>query len=125
MEPLFEFLFEVVLQIVFEILFELGLRSAKHADRTPSNPWLAALGYALVGAIAGGISCLLFPALFLSSSWARYANLLLTPIAAGAVMATLGAWRMRKEQRVLRIDRFAYAYLFALAMAVVRVAVCR
>lgn len=39
-------------------------------------------------------------------------------------MATFGAWRARRDQRVLRIDRFVYAHLFALATAVVRVAFC-
>jgi len=35
-------------------------------------------------------------------------------------MAILGAWRARRGQQVLRIDRFAYGYLFALSIALVR-----
>jgi hypothetical protein len=46
--------------------------------------------------------------------------LVLTPLLAGGIMAVLGAWRARRGQTVLRIDRFAYGYLFALGLAVVR-----
>jgi hypothetical protein len=34
----------------------------------------------------------------------------------------VGAWRARRGQPPLRIDRFAYAYLFTLAFALVRFA---
>ena len=36
------------------------------------------------------------------------------------LMATIGAWRIRRGQAVWRIDRFAYGYLFALGLALVR-----
>jgi hypothetical protein len=32
----------------------------------------------------------------------------------------MGAWRARRGQQVLRIDRFAYGYLFALSLGLVR-----
>jgi hypothetical protein len=35
-------------------------------------------------------------------------------------MCLVGAWRLRREQELVRLDRFAYGYLFALAMALVR-----
>jgi hypothetical protein len=35
-------------------------------------------------------------------------------------MCALGAWRARRGGVVLRIDRFAYGYLFALALALIR-----
>ena len=35
-------------------------------------------------------------------------------------MALMGRWRARRGDAVLRIDRFACGYLFALAAAVVR-----
>jgi hypothetical protein len=125
MEILFEVLFEAVLQIVLEILFELGIRRTKDGSARPASPWLAAFAYILLGAVAGGISLLLFPSLFLKTPAARYTNLLLTPLAAGAVMATLGKWRSHREHRLVRLDRFVYAYLFALTVAVVRVAFCK
>ena len=32
----------------------------------------------------------------------------------------LDAWRRRREDELVRLDKFAYGYLFALAMALVR-----
>ena len=37
-------------------------------------------------------------------------------------MAGIGAWRRRRDQELIRLDRFAYGYLFALAMAAIRFA---
>lgn len=67
---------------------------------------------------------MVFPAHFLDSSAARYVNLLLTPIGAGIAMALVGAWRRRREQPLIGLDKFAYGWLFALAMACVRLALC-
>lgn len=49
----------------------------------------------------------------------RAADLIATPVAVGVLMAALGAWRARRGDAVLRIDRFAYGYLIALAVAAV------
>ena len=119
-ELLFQFLAEVLLQVVFEVLAELGLHSVREPFRKPPNPWFAAVGYAIFGAVAGGLSLWDFPSLFMASHAAQVANLVLAPVAAGAAMAAVGAWRRRRDQELIRIDRFAYGYLFALAMAAVR-----
>ncbi|HAV63017.1 MAG TPA: hypothetical protein DCY13_11705 [Verrucomicrobiales bacterium] len=119
-ELLFQFVGEILLQVIFEAMAELGLRSAAAPFNRRPNPWLAALGYALFGALSGGLSVLVFPALFIDSPEGRFANLLLTPVLAGAAMALLGAWRRRRGQALIRLDRFAYGYLFALSMALTR-----
>ncbi len=121
-ELLFQFVGEVLLQIILEVLFELGLYSAREPFRRPPNPWLAAIGYGIFGAIAGAISLWIFPALFIVSHSGQVASLVLTPIVAGVAMAALGAWRRRRDQDTIRLDKFAYGYLFALAMAIVRFA---
>jgi hypothetical protein len=36
------------------------------------------------------------------------------------MMCLMGAWRARRGDDVLRIDRFAYGYVFALSLALVR-----
>ena len=119
LELILELLGEFLLQVVGEALFEIGFHSLAEPFRRPPNPWLAAFGYALFGAILGGISLLAFPNNLVPGAW-RVANLVATPIAVGAVMAIMGAWRARRGQQVLRIDRFAYGYLFALFIALVR-----
>jgi len=124
MEFLLELLLEGFLQVAFELLFELGIRARQKLVAPPASPWLAAIGYALLGAAAGGISLLPFPSLLLETPAARLAHLILVPIAAGAAMAAIGSWRRRKGQRLIRLDRFIYGYLFALSMAVVRLLFC-
>lgn len=119
-----EFLFEIVgeflLQAVVEALAELGLHSLKEPFRRPPNPWLAGLGYAIFGAIAGGITLWLLPDHLVRNEVLRKFNLLITPLAAGGMMCLMGAWRTRRGEPVLRIDRFAYGYVFALSLALVR-----
>jgi hypothetical protein len=119
LELLFEIIGELLLQIFVEFLAELGVRSAAEPFQRPPNPWLAAVGYALFGATAGGISLYLVPALVEGESW-RLVNLALTPIIAGLAMAAFGAWRSKRGQRTIRLDRFSYGYLFALSMALMR-----
>lgn len=126
-----EFLFEVVgeflLQAVIEVLVELGVHSLAEPFRRRPSPWLAAFGYTIFGAAAGGLSLLLFPQHLTPEDpqhltpedW-RIAHLLATPVAVGIGMMLLGRWRARRGDTVLRIDRFACGYLFALSLALVR-----
>lgn len=80
---------------------------------------MAAVGYTLFGAILGGLSLLVFPNNLIPHAW-RVANLIATPIAVGGVMALMGTWRARRGEPVYRINRFAYGYVFALSMALIR-----
>jgi hypothetical protein len=129
MEILFEilsvvlqFFGEAILQIVFEIIAEIGLQGLREPFRRPKplHPIFAALCYLAFGALAGWVSLLFFQSPFIHSHFGRVANLVLTPLAAGGIMAAIGAWRQRRGKELIRLDRFAYGYLFALAMAVVR-----
>ena len=119
LEFIFEMVGEFLLQAILEGLVELGFHSLAEPFRKPPNPWLAAIGYALFGAVAGGLSLLLFPDHLVSGNL-RLANLGVTPIAVGLLMCIMGIWRSRHDQPVLRIDRFAYGYVFALFLALVR-----
>jgi hypothetical protein len=119
-ELLFEFIGELLLQVFAEVLFEVGLRSLAAPFKREVNPYLATIGYVLFGAIAGGLSLGAFPSLFISSHAGRVANAIVTPFIAGGCMAAIGAWRRRRDQELILLDRFAYGYLFALVMALVR-----
>ena len=119
LEFLFEIAGEFILQIVLEALVELGFHTIAEPFRKTPNPWLATLGYVLLGSVLGGLSLLVFP-LHLVGGGLREANLVITPIAAGLLMCLMGVWRARRDQPVLRIDRFAYGYVFALSIALVR-----
>jgi hypothetical protein len=117
-----QFFGELLLQILLEMLGELGLHSVKETFRRPEplHPVLAAIGYTILGAAAGGISLLVVPSLLIDDQSARVANLICTPVAAGLFMSVIGSWRSRKGQDVIRLDKFGYGYLFALSMASVR-----
>lgn len=115
-----QFIGELLLQLVFEFLAELGLHSLKAVFEERPHPALAAIGYILLGAGAGGLSLLIVPQLIIHDTRHRFANLLLTPLAAGAIMAGIGALRRRRDQEPVRIDRFGYGALFAFSMAAVR-----
>lgn len=120
MEILFEILGELLLQLFGESLVEIGLQALAEPFRKSPHPWLAAPGYLVFGAVAGGLSLLLFPNYLMpTQSWRVY-NAALAPVAAGLCMMALGAWRARRGQPVLRIDRFWYGYLFALAFGLIR-----
>jgi FtsH-binding integral membrane protein len=119
-ELVFQTIWELLLQIVFEVLAEFGMHSMIEVFERRPNPWVAAVGHVLLGAIAGMLSLLLFPALLIHSHNAQLASLFITPLLAGGAMSLVGSWRRRRGQAVMRIDRFAYGYLFAVAMALVR-----
>lgn len=119
-EVIFSFVGELLVQVVLEVLAELGLHSMRETWRRPPNPWMAAIGYALFGTIAGGLSLLVLPNLLVHSHNLQLLNVALTPVAAGLAMMAMGAWRRRRDEEIIRLDKFAYGYLFALAMALVR-----
>ncbi|MRV73110.1 hypothetical protein GJ700_15480 [Duganella sp. FT92W] len=120
MEILVELLFEFLIQLFGELLVEVGLQSIAAPFRKESSPWLAAIGYAFFGAVAGAISLWLFPDHMVVNVKLRLINLGVTPIATGLCMSLLGAWRARRGQDLIRIDRFSYGYLFALCLGLVR-----
>ena len=55
-EIIFQFVGEILLQVLFELLVELGLHSLRKQPEKPGNAVLSAIGFALSGALAGGIS---------------------------------------------------------------------
>ena len=118
-ELVFQILAEFILQVLGEALVELGFHSLAEPFRKPPNPWLAAFGYLIFGAVFGGLSLLILSTHFVIEPW-RILNLIVTPIAVGGVMSLMGCWRTRRGDDFWRIDRFVYGYLFALSFALIR-----
>jgi hypothetical protein len=121
-ELLVEVFGELLLQLLFEGLAEIGLHLFRKPGSDAANfgAWLRALGYVLLGLLAGGLSLWLPPQSFIHSGAGRLGNLLLAPVAMGLTMAIVGAWRKKRGQQTLGIDHFAYGYVFALSMSLVR-----
>lgn len=121
LEFLFQLIGEVVLQGVLELLVDLGLEPFRRKrESPPPNPWFTAIAYACLGALAGGVSLWLLPELLVRDESWRVVNLIATPILAGFAMAALGVWRVKRGHVQVSIERFSYAYLFALCLALVR-----
>lgn len=126
MEVIFEVLFEIfgelILQVVFEALAEVGIHLTRKegAEARPRSGWRLMVGYTLLGLIVGGVSLLVFSHSLAHSHNGRLATLLLVPLLAALSTVMLGKLRTRKGQALAGIDRFMYAYLFALSMASVR-----
>ena len=120
LEFLVQLLGEFLIQVIGQALVELGMHAMIEPFLKPPNPWVASVGYTLFGITLGFISLLAFPEYLVHSGGLRIANLIITPIAVGTCMAALGAWRIRRGDNALRIDKFAYGYLFALSIAVIR-----
>ena len=119
-EIILQFLGEIILQMFFEILAEIGLRSLMDIFKRQKNPILSTIGFVLLGSIAGGISLLIFPNSAIHKPVMRMINLVITPVVAGGFMMLVGRERGKRGQSLVRLDRFGYAFVFALAMAAVR-----
>ena len=116
----------LILQFLIEVagsaLAELGLRSfgEPFVRREARNPVLAAVGYFMFGLLAGGLSLLIFPQPLARSERFHGINLVITPVMAGLTMSSFGRLLEKKGKTRLRLDSFAYGFLFAFAMALVR-----
>ena len=115
-------LLEVFGELLLQLLVEIGLRSAAmpFRSRQPLHPFLSALGYVLLGGSLGFISVHLWPSPLAHALWLRLLMLVLVPTLAGFLMIAVGAWRERRKQALIRLDRFGYAWLFAFALAFTR-----
>ena len=120
LEIILQFLGEIVLQIVIECLSEFGLHTFAESSEKPRNAFVSVLLYTIFGTIAGALSVLILPHSFIANLALREANVLITPVIAGAVMMLVGRWRDKRGQERFGIDRFGYAFVFAFSMALIR-----
>lgn len=121
-EFLFQFIIEFLLEVGSAAIFDVIFRSlgATMTPREERNPLLAGIGYALLGLIAGGGSLLIFPEAFARSETFHGISLVVAPVLAGFAMAGFGWLLERSGKQRLRLDSFAYGFIFAFPMAVVR-----
>jgi hypothetical protein len=126
MESLLAFILEgaleLILELVFSLLAEVGLRCLREPfiEWELRNPIFAGIGYFLFGLGLGGLSLLVFPSPLVHSERFHGINLLITPLLVGLLMSALGRLRRRQGKSLLRLDTFAYGFIFAFAMSAVR-----
>ena len=117
-----EIVFELLIQIIAELLAEFGIRGTKNALglEKPKNPFLSTFGYLILASIGAGISLLIFPNHHLDKIEYRILNLVLTPLLIGYVMSVRGKILTQKMKDPIKLDTFAYGYLFALTFGLIR-----
>ena len=115
---------EFLLQFVIELAAEFGLHAASDMaqGRNTMPVGMAAFGYVVLGLILGWLSLLVFPSRLVPPSPVPGLSLVVPPILAGLGMWGIGWLRRRRGERVIRLDRFSFGFLFALSIAVVRFA---
>jgi hypothetical protein len=127
-----EFLFELALTIV-EIFFEALVESAAAAlvdlasrgllkvfPKSNARPEFALVAYALLGAVAGGLSVLIVPQPVFRPSKLHGMSVLVSPLLTGMVMAFVGSMVRKRGKQITRIESFAYGFAFAFGMALIR-----
>jgi hypothetical protein len=119
-------LLEILLELIFPLFVEFFAELALH--KLGRIPWARKTGYVIltailyfaVGLAAGFISILIFPKAFARSSTLPGISLVVTPILGGVLMSFLAWFRVRTWDWTIRLETFAYGFLFAFAMTLLR-----
>jgi hypothetical protein len=117
-----EFLLELLLELLGEPLLTGVARAlaATLPNRWRESPWLAGVGYVLVGLLLSGLSIWLVPHHLLKSPVLRAANFVAAPILCGFTLSLVGVWRQRRHRAPSLMDGFRYGMLFGLTVQLVR-----
>ena len=110
MELAGEAVMDLMARAILEVFDVSEFRSAK----------LASVGYLLLGFLAGGISVQIFPHPLVRRTRLHGISLLISPLITGWAMSTLGSMLRRWEKPVVQIESFWYGFMFAFAMALMR-----
>jgi hypothetical protein len=113
-----EFILEVFGGLIFDGIFH-GLSRIPWLQRS-INAVSALLLFFVLGVTTGFLSLLVLPNSLIKSSTVHGINLLITPTLVGLTMALVGWLRRRKGKFVTPLETFAYGFLFAFGMALVR-----
>ena len=125
MEIIIEVVLQLLAEIFIQVLFELGFHSLIEPFQRKPSAVVSFVGYSMLGGLAGAASCVFFQELFVKGQVLQLLNLLVTPLIAGSVLAYLGKLRKKKGVELIRLDKFAYGFAFALAMALARYFILR
>ena len=122
LELLLELFGEFLLEFAVTALMDLALRAIVKVFETfrLANTVLASITYVLLGALAGGLSLLIFPHPLVHASRLHGINLLVSPLVTGLAMSLIGSILSRQGKKVTRIESFGYGFSFAFGIALVR-----
>lgn len=121
-----ELLIELLIEVAVYVLFELVAAGVLHPigaalkNRQDAHPLVKGLGYAMLGAVFGGLSVLVWPAPFVNDDLLKVVSMIVSPIAAGSVMALVGWYLKHRDRPVLALESFGYGFVFAAVFGVLR-----
>lgn len=126
LELLLGFLLEMFLEFVVEVVAEaifISILTAIAETFGPADsrrPVMAGVGYFLLGATTGGLSLIWFRFPLVHPSRFHGISLVISPILTGSLMALLGSILRRYNKPTVKLETFAYGFLFAFGMTLVR-----
>ncbi len=126
LEGLLEIIVEVLLDAALEfaaesIVASIGRGLAKISSESAfENPIVAAVGYVLLGGLAGALSLIFFSHPLVHRSRIPGLSMILSPLLTGLGMSLVGSTLRKRNKRAMRIESFGYGFAFALGMSAVR-----
>jgi hypothetical protein len=117
-----ELLLEVFFQVVVEAIVALVVRSVRNVleESNAINPFLAGVGYFVLGIAFGIASLRVYPHPLFHPSKLHGISLVISPVITGFVMSQVGTVLRRKGKQAVRIESFGYGFTFALGLAIIR-----
>lgn len=116
----FELLVDGFIDVICELLTEGYERKTRKYRTQNRSPAAQALIYIMLGAICGAVSLVILPHPFIISPGYKLFYLFASPAVAGGIMVAIGKLRQKKGQELVSINNFAYAYIFAFSLSLVR-----
>jgi len=122
MEFLLQIFLEFLLQVVGGVITDVVLHALSRFIRSSRtlNALVTLIMYLGLGLFVGWLSILILPEAFVRSSNLHGISLLITPVLAGFTMSALGWIRLRQRKTLIRLETFSCGFIFAFAMALIR-----
>jgi hypothetical protein len=122
MSILLEILLEIFVPLIVEFLAEPVLNKLGRIPLISETARVVATAimYAGVGLLAGFFSLLIFPRAYARSSTLPGISLVITPVLGGLLLSFIAWLRVRTGDWTIRLETFAYGFLFTFAMTLLR-----
>lgn len=119
---LIELFGEALLETISALIASFLVRLFRRLFSTLSlfGPWEAGIVSVIAGTGLGVLSMAVFPHPIMHSTRLHGMSLVLSPFLTGLAMSLIGRAIRKRGGKALKIESFAYGFLFALAMATVR-----
>lgn len=118
---LLQFLIETIVEFLFYAPWFVGSRTAPPSMDSWA-PWKKGLSCCTAGAVLAGLSLLVWRRVIIPIGTLRLVNLIVAPIASGAMYRAFAASRAKRGASIVPREQFWQAFWFTLGWAAVRFA---